>query len=42
MKSKVWCTKPPNAKLTTTEIGEMIMHRLKSWTKVAYVRFASV
>jgi transcriptional repressor NrdR len=28
--------------LTTTEIGEMIMHRLKKQDKVAYVRFASV
>jgi transcriptional repressor NrdR len=28
--------------LTTTEIGEMIMHRLKKLDKVAYVRFASV
>ena len=27
---------------TTTEIGEMIMHRLKKLDKVAYVRFASV
>ena len=26
----------------TTEIGEMIMHRLKKLDKVAYVRFASV
>src|ERR1700750_1526077 len=28
--------------LTTTEIGEMIMPRLKKLDKVAYVRFASV
>src|SRR6201993_2235687 len=28
--------------LTTTEIGEMIMHRLKKLDKVAYARFASV
>ena len=28
--------------LTTTEIGEMIMHGLKKLDKVAYVRFASV
>jgi transcriptional repressor NrdR len=28
--------------LTTAEIGEMIMHRLKKQDKVAYVRFASV
>ena len=28
--------------LTTTEIGEMIMYRLKKLDKVAYVRFASV
>jgi transcriptional repressor NrdR len=28
--------------LTTTEIGEMIMQRLKKLDKVAYVRFASV
>src|SRR5260370_39506324 len=28
--------------LTTTEIGEMIMHQLKQLDKVAYVRFASV
>lgn len=28
--------------LATTEIGEIIMHRLKSLDKVAYVRFASV
>ena len=28
--------------LTTTEVGEMIMHQLKKLDKVAYVRFASV
>ncbi len=28
--------------LTTRDIGEMIMHRLKKLDKVAYVRFASV
>ena len=28
--------------LTTTEIGELIMQRLKKLDKVAYVRFASV
>jgi len=28
--------------LTTTEVGEMIMHHLKKLDKVAYVRFASV
>jgi len=28
--------------LTTTEVGEMIMQRLKKLDKVAYVRFASV
>src|SRR5436309_12899984 len=28
--------------LTTTEIVEMIMHRLKKLDKLAYVRFASV
>lgn len=28
--------------LTTSEVGEMIMHRLKKLDKVAYVRFASV
>jgi len=28
--------------LTTTEIGEMIMQRLRKLDKVAYVRFASV
>ena len=28
--------------LTTTEVGEMIMNRLKKLDKVAYVRFASV
>lgn len=28
--------------LTTKEIGEMIMHRLRKLDKVAYVRFASV
>ncbi|MGH9758686.1 MAG: ATP cone domain-containing protein, partial [Candidatus Acidiferrales bacterium] len=27
---------------TTTEIGEMLMHKLKKIDKVAYVRFASV
>src|SRR5947209_123671 len=28
--------------LTTTEVGELIMHKLKKLDKVAYVRFASV
>jgi transcriptional repressor NrdR len=28
--------------INTTEIGEMLMHRLKKLDKVAYVRFASV
>jgi transcriptional repressor NrdR len=32
----------PKLEGTTTEIGEMIMHRLKKLDKVAYVRFASV
>ena len=28
--------------VTTTEVGEMLMERLKSIDKIAYVRFASV
>ncbi len=28
--------------MSTTEIGEMLMHRIKKLDKVAYVRFASV
>jgi transcriptional repressor NrdR len=28
--------------ISTTEIGELVMERLKSLDKVAYVRFASV
>jgi len=42
MKSKVWCHEATERELTTTEIGEMIMHPLKKLDKVAYVRFASV
>jgi transcriptional repressor NrdR len=32
----------PEREITTTEIGEFLMARLKSLDKVAYVRFASV
>jgi len=32
----------PDRELTTTEIGEMLMSRLSSLDKIAYVRFASV
>ncbi len=32
----------PDREMTTTEIGEMIMERLRSLDKIAYVRFASV
>jgi transcriptional repressor NrdR len=32
----------PERELSTTEVGEMLMERLKSQDKVAYVRFASV
>lgn len=32
----------PEREVSTTEIGEMLMERLRSLDKVAYVRFASV
>ena len=32
----------PDREITTTEIGEMLMEKLKSVDKIAYVRFASV
>jgi transcriptional repressor NrdR len=32
----------PDRELTTTEIGELLMERLKTLDKIAYVRFASV
>jgi transcriptional repressor NrdR len=32
----------PDREVTTTEIGEMLMERLKNLDKIAYVRFASV
>jgi transcriptional repressor NrdR len=32
----------PEREVSTTEIGEMLMQRLRSLDKVAYVRFASV
>jgi transcriptional repressor NrdR len=32
----------PDRELSTTEIGEMLMDRLQSLDKIAYVRFASV
>jgi transcriptional repressor NrdR len=32
----------PDREISTTEIGEMVMARLKSLDKIAYVRFASV
>ncbi len=32
----------PNRERTTSEIGEMLMNRLRKLDKVAYVRFASV
>lgn len=32
----------PEREITTIEIGEMLMERLKSLDKIAYVRFASV
>jgi transcriptional repressor NrdR len=35
-------TESPDRELTTTDIGEMLMERLRSLDKIAYVRFASV
>jgi len=32
----------PDRELSTTEVGEMLMERLKGLDKIAYVRFASV
>src|SRR5262249_7248070 len=32
----------PDREISTTEIGELVMDRLKSLDKIAYVRFASV
>jgi transcriptional repressor NrdR len=32
----------PEREITTTEVGEMVMQRLRALDKVAYVRFASV
>jgi transcriptional repressor NrdR len=32
----------PDREIATTEIGEMVMERLKALDKIAYVRFASV
>jgi transcriptional repressor NrdR len=32
----------PDREITTTEIGEMLMERLRGLDKIAYVRFASV
>lgn len=32
----------PDREISTTEIGELVMERLKSLDKIAYVRFASV
>ena len=32
----------PDREIPTTEIGELVMERLKSLDKIAYVRFASV
>ena len=32
----------PDRKISTTEIGEMLMEHLKNLDKIAYVRFASV
>lgn len=32
----------PDREITTTDIGEMLMDKLKSLDKIAYVRFASV
>ncbi len=32
----------PDREITTTEIGEMLMDRLRTLDKIAYVRFASV
>ena len=32
----------PDREISTTEIGEMLMEKLKSVDKIAYVRFASV
>lgn len=32
----------PDREITTTDIGEMLMEKLKSLDKIAYVRFASV
>jgi len=32
----------PDREITTTEVGELLMERLKSLDKIAYVRFASV
>ena len=35
-------TESPDREISTTEIGEMLMERLRTLDKVAYVRFASV
>ncbi len=32
----------PDREISTTEIGEMLMERLRNLDKIAYVRFASV
>jgi transcriptional repressor NrdR len=32
----------PDREITTTEIGELLMERLRALDKIAYVRFASV
>jgi transcriptional repressor NrdR len=32
----------PDREISTTEVGEMLMERLKNLDKIAYVRFASV
>src|SRR5215472_12861949 len=40
--AEAFVSEAPDRERRTSEIGEMLMHRLKKLDKVAYVRFASV
>src|SRR6201992_370652 len=40
--AEAFLTDPPERERTTTEMGELIMNRLKTLDTVAYIRFASV
>ena len=40
--AEAFVSEAPDRERLTSEIGEMLMHRLKRLDKVAYVRFASV